>query len=300
MNFRNLQLYRIGGEWTLTPADIESRLLKHPLQPCVGMNPKSRGWVSPTGEGSLVYSQGRQMLLALGVEQKLLPASVVQDEVAERSEALERQQGFKPGRKQLRDLKDQVIAELLPRAFAKRRYTLAWINPESNWIVVDAASAGRAEELLEVLRESVDGLSLELPELAQSPAAAMTAWLAAGDAPGLFVIDQDGELRGSDQSKPTVRYQRHALDGSDVRQHIREGKQVTRLGLRWNNRVSFVLTDKLEVKKLAFEDIEKANEDAADQSPEEQFDAEFTLFTGEVQALLSDLVQALGGMTESN
>src|SRR3546814_3003923 len=97
----------------------------------------------------------------------------------------------------------------MPRAFAKRRSTRAWIDPVSGWIVVGAASPSRAEELLEVLRDEVDGLSLELPELAQSPGAAMTSWLAGGNAPGAFEIDTDGELRGNDQSKPTVRYQRH-------------------------------------------------------------------------------------------
>src|SRR3546814_1611076 len=87
----------------------------------------------------------------------------------------------------------------MPRAFAKRRSTRAWIDPVSGWIVVGAASPSRAEELLEVLRDEVDGLSLELPELAQSPGAAMTSWLAGGNAPGAFEIDTDGELRGNDQ-----------------------------------------------------------------------------------------------------
>ncbi|HET8883613.1 MAG TPA: recombination-associated protein RdgC [Solimonas sp.] len=296
MWFKNLQTYRLAGEWTLAPGAFEERLARHPLHPCIGLNPQSRGWVGPGNHGAqLVYAQGRQMLIALGVEQKLLPSSVVKQTVDERAEELEQRQGFKPGRKQLRDLKDQVTAELMPRAFAKRRSTRAWIDPVSGWIVVDAASPSRAEELLEVLRDEIEGLSLELPELAQSPATAMTAWLAGGHAPGTFELDQECELRGNDQSKPTVRYLRHSLEGAEVRKHIAEGKLATRLGLRWNNRASFVLTDKFEVKKLRFEDIEKAREDAATESPDEQFDAEFALMSGELVALLADLEKALGG-----
>ncbi|NGY03617.1 recombination-associated protein RdgC [Solimonas terrae] len=296
MWFKNLQTYRLAGEWTLAPGAFEERLARHPLHPCIGLNPQSRGWVGPgTNTAQLVYAQGRQMLIALGVEQKLLPSSVVRQTVDERADELEQRQGFKPGRKQLRDLKDQVTAELMPRAFAKRRSTRAWIDPVSGWIVVDAASPARAEELLEVLRDEVEGLSLELPELAQSPATAMTAWLAGGDAPGTFELDQECELRGNDQSKPTVRYLRHSLEGAEVRKHIAEGKLATRLGLRWNNRASFVLTDKFEVKKLRFEDIEKAREDVATESPEEQFDAEFALMSGELVALLADLEKAMGG-----
>ncbi|MGH8446150.1 MAG: recombination-associated protein RdgC [Solimonas sp.] len=294
MWFKNLQTYRLAGEWTLAPGSLEERLAKHTLQPCIGLNPQSRGWVAPSASSQLVYAQGRQMLIALGVEQKLLPSSVVKQTVDERAEELSQRQGFKAGRKQLRDLKDQVIAELMPRAFAKRRSTRAWIDPVGGWVVVDAASPSRAEELLEVLRDAIEGLTLELPELAQSPSAAMTAWLAARDAPGTFDLDQECELRGSDQIKPTVRYLRHALDGDEVRKHISEGKLATRLGLRWNNRASFVLTDKFEVKKLRFEDIEKAREDVATQSAEEQFDAEFALMSGELAALLKDLEKALG------
>ncbi len=297
MWFKNLQTYRLAGEWMLAPGTLEERLAQHPLQPCSGLNPQSRGWVAPGPRSQLVYAQGRQMLVALGVEQKLLPSSVVKQTVDERAAELAQRQGFKPGRKQLHDLKDQVTVELLPRAFARRRVTRAWIDPVHGWIVIDAAAPARAEELLEVLRDAVDGLSLELPELAQSPAVAMTAWLAAGNAPGRFDLDQECELRGNDQSKPTVRYLRHSLEGAELRKHIADGKQATRLGLRWNQRASLVLTDKFEVKKLRFEDIEKAREDVATQSPEEQFDAEFALMSGELAVLLADLQKAMGGVS---
>ncbi|NKF21539.1 recombination-associated protein RdgC [Solimonas marina] len=294
MFFRNLQTYRIAGPWTLTPAELEAKLSQHPLLPCMGLNPQSRGWVPSAAGPQLVYGQEQQMLIALGVEQKLLPSSVVKQTVDERAAELEQRQGFKPGRKQLRDLKEQVVAELIPRALPKRRYTRAIIDPVSERIIVDSSSPARAEELLEVLRDAVDGLSLELPELSQSPGAAMTAWLASGEAPGAFALDQECELRGNDQTKPTVRYLRHSLATEEICKHISEGKLATRVGLRWNDRVSFVLTDKFEVKKLKFEDIEQAREDTAAQSPEEQFDAEFALFNGECRALLSAITKALG------
>ncbi|SEP77765.1 recombination associated protein RdgC [Solimonas aquatica] len=295
MWFKNLQTYRLAGEWTLAPGALEERLSPRQLQPCIGLNPQSRGWVKVPGTEQLVYGQGRQMLIALGVEQKILPAAVVRQETEQRAQELEQRQGFKPGRKQLRDIKDAVTAELMPRAFAKRRVTRAWLDPASGWLVVDAASPARAEELLEMLRDAVPGLNLELPELAQSPSMAMTGWLSAGQAPGTFDIDQECELSGKDAVKPTIRYLRHALDGAEIRQHIAGGKLVTRLGLRWNVRATFLLTDKFEIKKLRFEDIEKAREEAGTLSAQEQFDAEFALMSGELAALLKDLQAVLGG-----
>lgn len=294
MWFKNLQTYRLAGEWTLAPGAFEERLASRPLSPCIGLNPQSRGWVPPSKSAQLVYAQGRQMLFALGVEQKLLPASVVKQTVDERATELAARQGFKPGRKQLRDLKDQVVAELMPRAFARRRVVRAWLDPVAGWLVIDSASPGRAEELVEVLRDTLDGLALELPELAQAPSAAMTAWLSGGDAPGHFSVDQECELRGADVQKPTVRYLRHELGGAEVRAHISGGKLATKLGLRWHDRASFVLTDKFEVKKLRFEDIEKTREDAATQSEEEQFDADFALMSAELAVLLKELAAAVG------
>lgn len=299
MWFKNLQTYRLAGEWSLAPGAFEERLAAKPLTPCIGLNPQSRGWVPPAKSAQLVYAQNRQMLFALGIEQKLLPASVVRQEVEQRAEALSARQGFKAGRKQIRDLKDQVTAELMPRAFARRRVVRAWLDPVGGWLVIEAASPARAEELVEVLRDTLDGLALELPELAQSPAAAMTGWLAAGDAPGAFAVDQECELRGADAQKPTVRYLRHELGGVEVGNHIRAGKQVTRLGLRWYDRASFVLTDKFEVKKLRFEDIEQAREEATTLSEEEQFDAEFALMSAELGKLLAELSTAVGGEAEA-
>lgn len=295
MWFKNLQLYRLPAKWDMPAGTLEELLARHPLVGCLGMSMQSRGWVSPRGDQQLVAAHGRHLLFALGVEQKILPAAVINQEAKDRAAQIEKQQGFKLGRKQMRELKEQITAELLPRAFVRRRATRAWLAPAAGWLVVDAASAGKAEELVEHLRNTLGELPISLLETRQSPSAAMTAWLGGGDAPGRFAIDQDCELCGADEAKATVRYVRHTLDGKEIHEHLAAGKVATRLGLTWNDRIALVLHEQHQVKRLKFLDMEKNRDDGQSQNPDEQFDADFALMTGELSQLLTDLVQALGG-----
>jgi recombination associated protein RdgC len=256
---------------------------------------QTEGWVSPRDNGMLVHTVNRQMLLQLGTEKKLLPSTVINQVSKARAAELEEQQGFKPGRKQMKELKEQVTDELLPRAFSIRRNTSIWIDPVNNWLVVDAASPAKADEVFKALLKSMDQLPIGTLRVQQSPVAAMTDWLVADEAPSGFTVDQDTELRATGEGKATVRYVRHTLEADDVRRHIAAGKQCTRLAMTWSDRVSFVLTESLTVKRVTPLDVLKENNEGFAQNDDERFDTDFALMTGELSKLMGDLVQALGG-----
>jgi len=294
MWFKNLSVYRLPANWTLDLANLEEQLSRHALQPCGNLDKESQGWISPRGDDRMLHVLNRQVLIALGVEQKLLPGSIVTQFANERAAELEEQQGYKLGRKQMRELKEQITDELLPRAFVRRRTTWAWIDPVNGWLVVDAATPLKAEELLERLNKTLDDLPARTLHTELSPSAAMTDWLLAGEAPAGFTIDRDLELCAADDSKATVRYVRHALEGEEIQQHIAAGKTATRLALTWNERISFVLSEQLQIKRLAFLDILKEQTEQGE-TADEQFDLDFTLMSGELAKLLADVVEALGG-----
>jgi recombination associated protein RdgC len=195
----------------------------------------------------------------------------------------------------MREIRERVADELLPRAFTRRRTTYAWIDPVGGWFIVDAANPAKADELLETLHKSVDDLSLVLVKTRLSPASAMTGWLAADEAPASFTIDRDCELRAPGEEKATVRYVRHLLESGEIRRHVEAGKQATRLALTWNDRISFVLHESFQVKRLAFLDILKEQSEQNAETVDEQFDADFAIMAGELSRLLPDLVNALGG-----
>lgn len=294
MWFRNLQIYTLAAPFALSAAQLIEKLAAKAFQPGSSIELQRIGWISPRDDGNLVHEVGGQFLLALRAEKKLLPASVINQAARARAEQIEDERGYRPGRREMRELKDAVTNELLPRAFPVQRDTRIWIDPDAGRIVVDASTSTKGDEAVQLLNECVEQLGARPWQTVLSPVSAMTAWLAADEAPNSFTIDQDTELRASTQSKATVRYVRHALEADDVRRHIEAGKQCTRLALTWMDRISFVLTETLSIKRVAPLDVLTEREDgASDQA--ERFDSDFELMTGELCRLLDEMGTALDG-----
>ena len=298
MWFRNLRIYRLprGFKADLAdPVNFGALLAKRPLARCGSFEMASRGWVFPRQEGAFVHAVERQWLLALGVEQKLLPMTVIRQTAQERAAAIEAEQGRKVGRKEMRDLVERVTEELLPKAFSQRRTTWGWLDPVQGWLAVDAGSDARADEFMEVLLATLGDVALRPLQTQVSPMSAMTGWLAANDPPAGFSLDSDLELRAASESQSAIRYVHHDIGGPEIAAHIAAGKLVTRLGMTWNDRVSFVLTDKLHLKRLAFLDVLKEQAEKSAEGADELFDADFALMAGELAQLFEDLLVALGG-----
>lgn len=299
MWFKNLIVYRLPADWSVSVTELEDKLAARSLMPCGSFDMQSKGWVFSSDLERYVHTVNGQHLIALGVDQKLLPGSIIRQVATERARQIAKEQGYPVGRRQMRELKMRVTEELRGRALTRKRVTHAWIDPANGWLIVNASSEGKAEELVETLRNTLGSLQVTLLETERSASAALTSWLMLGDAPLHFSIDDDLELQAADQSKPTIRYVRHPLDGKEIRAQISSGMYATRLGLTWKDRIAFVLSEKLHVKKLEFLLIEKDKpEDGGVTSPAEQFDIDFTLMTGELAGLLGDLASALGAVEQ--
>lgn len=296
--FKNLTVYRIGPTWSATLDQVEASLQRARFVECGLTEPISMGWVPPRGpeHRSLAESVGGQWLMQLMVEQRVLPGAVVKRRIAERALAIEHETGRKPGRKQTKEIKEQVVLELLPLAFTKQATVKVWIDPKQRLLMIDAGSASRAGQVITQLVKALDGFLVTPLQTAQSPAAVMSDWLASGDPPAAFSVDRDCELKAPDESKAVVRYARHPLDPAEVRRHLEAGKQPTRLALTWQGRVSFVLTDAMQIRKLDF--LEGVIESARAEHKDEAFDADAAIGTGELQRLIPELVEALGGELE--
>lgn len=297
MWFRNLQIYTLQ-QWHWSAEALTEMLSKFPFKRCEGLEMEQVGWIPPREGGPLVHSVGKQLLLTSCQEKKWLPSSAINDLVKERCAEYEEQQGHKPGRKTKNEIKEKVTDELLPRAFSRKTLVRVWIDPLNGWLVVDASSGEKADLAYKMLLKAIDTFPGRSLRTAMSPVGAMTDWLVAKQAPAGFTVDQDAELSARGEAKAKVRYVNHSLDSDDVRNHIRIGKQCTRLGMTWNDRISFVLTAKHEVKQIKPLTIMQESAQKLE-SEAEQFDADFQLMAGELNGLLQALVQVLGG-EESN
>ena len=292
-------LYRLSPEWPASAAQWEAAIANEPFAECSATQQKSTGWVPPRGDehGALVETVDGQWIARFAIETKAVPGDAVRRKVEEAVQHIEKTTGRKPGKKELRDLRDDALISLLPQAFPRRSTVTVWIEPTQRWLVMDVGAQGKADEVItSLVRVAGKGFGIGLLQTATSPQAAMAAWLAdpEGDAlPHAFNIERECELKGSGDEPAVIKFTRHPLQTEEVRQHITEGKLPTRLALGWSGRVGFVLTQALQLKKIAFQ--EGVFEDGPKTTDEDRFDADVALATGELGALITDLIEALGG-----
>ena len=295
-------LYRLGPDWPATAEQLEEALANEPFAECGATQQKSSGWVPPRSHehGALVEAVAGQWIARLAIETKAVPGEAVRRKTQEAIDHIEQTTGRKPGKKEARDLRDDALLALLPQAFPRRGQVTMWIDPENRWLVLDSGSQGKADEVISSLsRVAGQGFSVSLLQTRLSPQTAMAAWLAAETAdelPEAFNVERECELKGSGEEPAVVKFSRHNLATDEIRQHIREGKLPTRLALGWKGRVCFTLTQTLQLKKIGFE--EGVFEETSNDKDEDRFDTDVALATGELGALIPDLIEALGGEAE--
>lgn len=301
----NACYFRIANGFALpAPDKLEAVLQKARFIPCGPTQSESAGWVAPRGDKNTHLAEivGGHLILKLCVERRSVPAATVKAAVAERVERYIQETGFtRVPAKVKKEFKEEVLLDLLPRAFPKRSTTLLWLDPANRMLVVDTPTLAGADRIVSALLAAlleVGGMPVDLLSMVQtqtSPAAAMAHWLASHEAPWRFTFDRDCELKSADEQKSTVRYARHALDTDEVAQHIAAGKMPTQLSMTWNDRVSFVLSATGQIRRIKMLDVavKGAGREEAD-----QFDASVAIATGELSALLPDLLLALGGEME--
>jgi recombination associated protein RdgC len=277
--FKNLIVYRLANDWQPNAEKLEDALEQERFKPCGATEALSAGWVPPRGEpgARLLEEIDGHWLLSLRMEKRVLPGSVVREHVEEMMEKIELETGRRPGKKQQRDLKEQATHELLPRAFTLQSHLRVWISPKQGFLMVDAGSIGKADELITLLVKADSSINLHLLQSAESPAACMAAWLMDGVPPKDFVIDRDCELKAADE----------------VKAHLTSGKMPTRLAMTWKERVSFTLTDTMQIKGIKFLDVVFDGRDKP--AKDEAFDVDAALATGELSQLIPDLIEGLGG-----
>ena len=290
---KNAIIYRIASTWQMDLAQVEIALAKGAFVECGATQKKSEGWVPPRGEehGLLVESIGGQWILRFMTEAKVLPGSVIARKVKEKVAHIEQETGRKPGKKESRELREEAEIDLLPMAFTKQVSTWVWIDPHAHLLVLDTGSQGKADEVVTMLVDALPGFTVALLDTQTSPQAAMALWLKEQEPPVGFSIDRECELKSVDETKAVVRYGRHPLDIDEVREHIEQGKLPTKLAITWDERVSFVLTEQLQIKKIAL----LTSVFDGQRQDDTGFDTDVAITTGELQKLIRDLVFALGG-----
>ncbi len=296
--FKNVMIYRLSRDISLQPDEMEKQLALYGFTPCGSQDMAKTGWVPPLGTQSdaLTHAVNGQILICARKEEKMLPSSVIKQQLDAKIRKLENEQARKLKKTEKDSLKDEVLHDLLPRAFSRFSQTLMWIDSVNGLIIIDCASAKKAEDTLALLRKSLGSLPV-VPLAMENPIElTLTEWVRSGSVPQGYQLLDEAELKAILEDGGVIRAKKQELVSDEIAVHIEAGKVVTRLALDWQQRIQFLVCDDGSLKRLKFSDeLRDQNDDIDREDVAQRFDADFTLMTGELSALIESLIAGLGG-----
>ncbi|GIX35076.1 MAG: recombination-associated protein RdgC [Lysobacteraceae bacterium] len=296
MFFRNLTLFRFPVALRGELSDLDAALAAHRLRAVGPLELSTRGFVSPFGgeEDVLSHRVDDGVWLSLGGEDKILPAAVVNDLLARRAAEIEAREGRKLGGRARKRLKEELVHELLPRAFVRPSRTGCHLDLKLGLVAVDTSSRKTAEGVLSELRQALGSFPAVPVNAEVSPRSVLTGWLAGEPLPEGLVLGDECELRDPVDRGAVVKAQRQELDAAEIRKHLEAGKQCSRLALVLDEHLSFVLGEDLVVRKLKFLDgAVEVLESSEPESQRAELDARYALMVGELRRLFGVLERAL-------
>ncbi|QSX29070.1 recombination-associated protein RdgC [Shewanella cyperi] len=302
MWFKNLTLYRFNKPVSLDAETLEKALADFTFSPCSSQDISKFGFSKALGKqgDALVHSANNRHLICATKEEKILPGQVIKEALEEKVGQLEAEENRKLTKKEKDALKDEITTSLLPRAFSRRSQIHALILPEINMILVDSSSATKAEELLALLRKAIGSLPVIPVSFEQPLEVQLTEWLKQGHAPAPFEMQDEAELKAVADEGGIVRFKQQVLTEDEVLAHLETGKQVTKLALHFGQSIAFLLQADASLKRLKFsEEFRAGNDEVGNDDPMARLDADFALMGSELVALMTSLVDVLGGLPDA-
>lgn len=293
-----MTLFRFSPAVAADLERLEEVLGEHRLRPCGPLEMATKGFVPPVGRGEelpLTHSVKSYTLFTVGGEDKLLPAAVINDELARKIQKIAEEEGRKVGGRERKRIKEDLLNELLPRAFVRSSRLSAYVDKQRGWLVLDSSSRKSAENALTQVREALGSFPAVPLAPEEGPRTLMTDWLANNNLPAGLSLGDECELRDPATATGAIaRCRRQDLDSEEIKEHLRNGKQVFQLGLVFDDRISFVLGEDLVLRKLKFLDAVLDELGDSQQDAHAEMDARMALLTLELERLLSKLEEWFG------
>ncbi|WP_448563583.1 recombination-associated protein RdgC [Thalassotalea ganghwensis] len=293
MWFKNLYFFAFTRPFEWSEKELEKNLSEHLFTPCGSTEMSHFGWVNALGKHghSPVHAANGNFLLCARKEEKILPAPVIKDMLDEKIAHLQNEQGRAATKKEKEQFKEDIIFELLPRAFSRVTDTHAYISPSENIIVINTSSRSKAEDFLALLRKVLGTLPVTSVSPERAPDEIMTDWLTEGNLPEPFQLGMEAELHGLGDDGAIIRVKNQDLTSEEMKNHLDADKFVVKTALEWDDAISFILCDDLAIKRVKFFDVlHEQNEDIDKDDVVARLDADFALMAGELNRMINDLL----------
>ncbi|MEO7326499.1 MAG: recombination-associated protein RdgC [Dokdonella sp.] len=295
--FKNLRVFLLPMKFEITAEVLLEHCAGHPAREPGPLEVETMGFASPFGtdDPRIGHVADPYVLLKAQTHSRMLPASVVSRELDKRVKETSARESRRVGGKERKRLKEEIVSELLPRAFISTRAFSGVLDRTNGWVIVDTSSRPAAESFVSLMRETLGRFPAAPPAPEESPRALMTDWLIKGTLPNGFVLGDEVELRDPAEAGAIWRGRRQDLESDEVKEHLKAGKQVFQLGLEFAERLSFVLSEDLSIRKLRMHDVVlDALSESASESSDAELIAQFGLMSLEINALLKALTDIFG------
>ena len=298
MWFKNIQVYRFTKPFAYTDQELDEKLAEQAFVPCDSQDVSRTGWVPPLGdlEGSYVHSANGYIMVAAKRQDKVLPAAVINEFVQEKAEEIQAQEGRKVGRKERQNIKDEVIFTLLPRAFTRSSKQYAYIDLKQQLLVVNAASAKKAEDFCHAMREALGSLPVVPVTTNSVPQQTMTSWMRDSVEPEGFELGTECELRDPGDEGGVIRCKNQLLTATEINSHVQAGMYASKIELVSTSGIECIVDENFAIKRIRYGDmIQDKVEEVYTGDDVERFDVDFSIMTLELSALIRALLSAFGG-----
>lgn len=292
MWFKQVQIFQLTDPISYAPEKIAQLLEPLAFTSCLPSMPSSIGWTAPLDvDGApLVHALNGYMMICMQTEDKILPATVIRQELDEKVKQIQVRDDRKVYSKEKMTLKDEITMTLLPRAFTKLNRLYAYIDTKNNWLILGTTNAKKTEDFISLFKKTVSENIRYCEVNKVSPI--MTHWLKNQSYPKEFSVEKSCVLQDPQQQNRIVRCQQQDLFAVGVQAILKDGCEVKQLGMCWQDRVNFVLAEDFTLRSIQYqEDVLQAAKEIDSETEQQQFDADFFIMTETLGAVVADLLK---------
>ncbi len=302
MLLKQIQLFRFSDSTCFVLENLLQRLDQLTFNACLPSTSFSAGWVPPIEENEipLALSINGKIMICLQIEEKILPASVVQQELRDKiKEIAEQEQGRKVYKKEKQNLKDEIIMTLLPNAFSKLTRIYAYIDPQNQWLVLGTINVKKTEQFIDIFKKSISE-SISQFQLRKIPLI-MTDWVRHKNYPTAIAIEKACVLQDPKQQSRIIRCQQQDVFANGIQTLINEGCEIIQLALQWQDHLQFTFSHKFHLQGLRFGvDIIAEAQEIEAETKLQQFTADFFMMTQTLAQLLNELLNIFADNDKSD